>query len=258
MARKPLMAGNWKMNLDHLEAVSFINSLGMALEDRDFDYSTEVAVIPPFTDIRSVQTTIDGDKLKIVYGAQDVAVYESGAYTGEVSALMLKKLGCTYVLVGHSERREYHNESDELVGRKAQAVYAQDMTPIICCGEVLEVRQKGEHVDHVVSQLRGALAGFTGDQVKTLVIAYEPVWAIGTGEVATPADAEEVCGAIRELIATLYDRDTADQIRILYGGSVNSGNVKELMAQPNIDGGLVGGASLKADEFAKIADFKNL
>ncbi len=258
MTRKPLMAGNWKMNLDHLEAVQLINQLGMALEDRHFDYSTEVVVIPPFTDIRSVQTTIDGDRLKIEYGAQDVAVYESGAYTGEVSALMLKKLGCKYVLTGHSERREYHNESDELVGRKAQAVVAQGMTPIICCGEVLEIRKEGKHVDHVVSQLRGALAGFTGDQVADLVIAYEPVWAIGTGEVATPADAEEVCKAIRELIADLYDQDVADKIRILYGGSVNSGNVKELMAQPNIDGGLVGGASLKAEEFAKIADYQNL
>lgn len=258
MARKPLMAGNWKMNLDHLEAVQLVNQLGMELEDRDFDYSTEVVVIPPFTDIRSVQTTIDGDRLKIEYGAQDVSVYESGAYTGEVSALMLKKLGCKYVLTGHSERREYHDESDELVGRKAQAIYAQGMTPIICCGEVLEIRKEGKHVDHVVSQLRGALAGFTGDQAKNLVIAYEPVWAIGTGEVATPADAEEVCAAIRVLLADLYDQDIADQIRILYGGSVNSGNVKELMAQPNIDGGLVGGASLKAAEFAKIADFESL
>lgn len=258
MARKPLMAGNWKMNLDHMEAVQFINAFGMELEDREFDYSTEVAVIPPFTDIRSVQTTIEGDKLKIKYGAQDVAVYESGAYTGEVSALMLSKLGCTYVLVGHSERREYHDESDELVGRKAQAVVAQGMTPIICCGEVLEVRKQGKHVDHVVSQLRGALAGFTADQAKDLVIAYEPVWAIGTGEVATPADAEEVCKAIRDLVAALYDKDVADQIRILYGGSVNATNVKELMSQPNIDGGLVGGASLDAQQFAKIVDYKNL
>lgn len=258
MSRKPIMAGNWKMNMDHLQAIQLVNQLSMELNDRNFDYSTEVVVIPPFTDIRSVQTTIEGDSLKIKYGAQDVSIYESGAYTGEVSALMLSKLGCDYVTVGHSERREYHGETDELVGQKAQAVVAQKMVPIICCGEVLEVRKAGKHVDTVVSQIKGALSGFTGDQVKDLVIAYEPVWAIGTGEVATPADAEEVCKAIRELIAALYDQATADAIRILYGGSVNSSNVKELMAQPNVDGGLVGGASLKADEFAKIADYKNL
>ena len=258
MARKPLMAGNWKMNLNHLEAIELVQKLAMELSDRHFDGSTEVVVIPPYTDIRSVQTTIDGDKLPIEYGAQDVSLFESGAYTGEISASMLDKLGCKYVVVGHSERREYHGETDELIGRKAQAVVAQGMTPIICCGEVLEVRQNGTHVDHVVGQIKDALAGFTGDQVKGLVIAYEPVWAIGTGEVATPAHAEEVCKAIRELVAALYDQEIADAVRILYGGSVNSGNVKELMAQPNVDGGLVGGASLKADEFAKIVDFKSL
>lgn len=259
MTRKPIMAGNWKMNMDHLEAIQLVQSLAMELSDRNFDYSTvDVVVIPPYTDLRSVQTTVDGDNLKIKYGAQDVSLFESGAYTGEVSGTMLKKLGCSYVVVGHSERREYHNESDELVGQKAQTVVANGMVPIICCGEVLEIRQSGKHVDHVVGQVKAALQGFTGDQVKDLVIAYEPVWAIGTGEVATPADAEEVCKAIRELVAALYDQQVADAIRILYGGSVNSKNVKELMAEPDVDGGLVGGASLKADEFAKIADFANL
>jgi len=259
MARKPIMAGNWKMNMDHLEAIQLVQALAMELSDRSFDYDVaDVVVIPPFTDIRSVQTTIDGDKLGIKYGAQDVSLHESGAFTGEVSGKMLKKLGCTYVVVGHSERREYHNESNELVGQKAQVVVANDMVPIICCGEVLEIRQSGKHVEHVVGQMTAALNGFTADQVKNLVIAYEPVWAIGTGEVATPADAEEVCKAIRELVADLYDGETAEAVRILYGGSVNSKNVKELMAQPDVDGGLVGGASLKADEFAKIADFANL
>lgn len=258
MARTPLMAGNWKMNLDHLQAVQLVNELAMALEDRNFDNSSEVVVIPPFTDIRSVQTTIDGDNLKLAYGAQDVSLHDSGAYTGEVSATMLEKLGCKYVVVGHSERREYHGETDEIVGQKAQVVAAHNMTPIVCCGEVLEIRQQGTHVEHVLSQVRGALAGFTGEQVAKLVIAYEPVWAIGTGEVATPADAEEVCGAIRQLLVDLYGAEVAESTRILYGGSVNSGNVKELMAQPNVDGGLVGGASLKAQEFAKIADFKHL
>lgn len=259
MTRKPIMAGNWKMNMDHLEAIQLVQGLAMELSDRNFDYNTvDVVVIPPYTDLRSVQTTVDGDNLKVKYGAQDVSLFESGAYTGEVSGTMLKKLGCSYVVVGHSERREYHDESDELVGQKAQRVVANGMVPIICCGEVLEIRQSGKHVDHVVGQIKAALQGFTGDQVKDLVIAYEPVWAIGTGEVATPADAEEVCKAIRELVAALYDQSVADAIRILYGGSVNSKNVKELMEEPDVDGGLVGGASLKADEFAKIADFANL
>lgn len=258
MARKPIMAGNWKLNLDHIQAIELVNKLAMELADRRFDGATEVVVVPPFTDIRSVQTVIDADKLPLKYGAQDVSVHESGAYTGEVSAPMLKKLGCTYVVVGHSERREYHGETDAIVNAKARAAVTHDLIPIICCGEELSVRQAGTHVAHVISQIRGALEGFSGDEVKDLVIAYEPIWAIGTGEVATPADAEEVCGAIRALVVELYDQTVADAVRILYGGSVNSGNVKELMAKPNVDGGLVGGASLKADEFAKIADYQNL
>ena len=258
MARKPIMAGNWKMNLDHQEAIQLVNALNMELEDRDFDYSTEVVVVPPFTDIRSVQTTVDADDMKIKYGAQDVSVHDAGAYTGEISAAMLSKLGVDYVVVGHSERREYHGETDKLVGEKAAVAQAAGMVPIICCGEPLEIRKAGTHVETVVAQVKEALEGFEGDKVKELVIAYEPIWAIGTGEVATPEDAEEVCAAIRELIAGLYDQDVADAVRILYGGSVNSGSVKGLMAQPNVDGGLVGGASLKAGEFAKIADFKNL
>lgn len=258
MARIPLIAGNWKMNMDHVQAVSLVNKLATELDDRNFDYAkTEVVVIPPFTDLRSVQTVIDGDDLKIKLGAQDVAVYESGAYTGEISALMLKKLGVSFVVVGHSERREYHAETDDLVGQKGKAVLAQGMTPIICVGEVLQIRKDGKHVDHVVSQIKGALAGYTKDDAKKVVIAYEPVWAIGTGEVATPADAEEVSAAIRELLAVLFDQETADAIRILYGGSVKSSNVKEIMAEPNVDGALVGGASLDADEFAKICDFAN-
>ena len=231
MARIPLIAGNWKMNMDHVQAVSLVNKLATELDDMDFDYSkTDVVVIPPYTDLRSVQTVIEGDGLAIALGAQDVAVYESGAYTGEISATMLDKLGVKYVVVGHSERREYHGESDDLVGQKGKAVLAKGMTPIICCGEVLEVRKNGQHVDHVVSQLKGALAGYTKDDAKKVVIAYEPVWAIGTGEVATPADAEEVSAAIRELLATMFDKETADAIRILYGGSVKSANVKEIMA----------------------------
>lgn len=258
MTRTPLIAGNWKMNLDHLQAIRLVQHLATELDDRRFDYAeTDVVVIPPYTDLRSVQTVIEGDNLSLKLGAQDVAVYESGAYTGEISATMLEKLGVSYVVVGHSERREYHNESDDLVGQKGKAAMEKGMIPIICCGEVLEVRKNGQHVDHVVSQLKGALAGYTKEEAAKVVIAYEPVWAIGTGEVATPADAEEVSKAVRELLAVLFDQQTADAIRILYGGSVKSSNVKEIMAQPNVDGALVGGASLDADEFAKICDFKN-
>ena len=257
MARTPLMAGNWKMNLNHLEAINLVEGLSAQLRDVDFDYSkVEVVVIPPFTDIRSVQTVVESEDMKIGYGAQDVSVHESGAYTGEVSASMLTKLGCKYVVVGHSERREYHNESDQLVGEKARVTLAAGMTPIICCGEGLEVRKAGKHVDHVLSQIRGALEGIEAADVVKSVIAYEPIWAIGTGEVATPEDAQEVCGAIREEVAKLYDQATADAVRVLYGGSVKSGNVKDIMTKPDVDGALVGGASLKAEEFAKIANFQ--
>lgn len=256
MTRTPLMAGNWKMNMDHLEAIHLVQGLHMDLSDNNFDYSTaEVVVIPPFTDLRSVQTVVEGDEMKIKYGAQDVSTHDSGAYTGEVSATMLKKLGCSYVVVGHSERREYHSESDELVGEKARVALAAGITPIICCGEGLDVRKAGNQVSHVLTQIDGALNGMSADDVKTAVIAYEPIWAIGTGEVATPEDAQEVCGAIRKRIAELYDADTAAATRILYGGSVKSSNVADIMAQEDVDGALVGGASLKADEFGKIARF---
>ncbi len=259
MARTPLMAGNWKMNLDHLEAIHLVQGLALALDDANFDYSsTEVVVIPPFTDIRSVQTVVEGDGLKIRYGAQDVSTHQAGAYTGEISAEMLVKLGVSYVVVGHSERREYHHESDALVGEKARVVLDAGMTPIICCGEGLDVRKAGRQVEHVLAQIDGALEGMDAEAAAKVVIAYEPIWAIGTGEVATPADAQEVCGAIRLRLAELYSAEVAETVRILYGGSVKSSNVAEIMAEPDVDGGLVGGASLKADEFAKIARFQTL
>lgn len=257
MTRTPLMAGNWKMNLDHLEAISLVQKLALTLKDLKHDYTTtEAAVIVPFTDIRSVQTLIDSEEFELAYGAQDVSVQDSGAYTGEISTSMLSKLGCSYVVVGHSERREYHGESNELVGQKAKKVLDAGMVPIMCCGEALEVRKDGQQVEFVLGQIDEMLSGLTAEEVATSVIAYEPIWAIGTGEVATPDDAQEVCGAIRRKVAELYDDATAEAVRIQYGGSVKSSNIKDIMAQPDVDGALVGGASLDADEFAKIVTFQ--
>ena len=254
--RVPLMAGNWKMNLDHLEANHLVQGLAMALQDDNHDYTAcEVLVLPPFTDIRTVQTIVDADDLDIKYGAQDVSVHDNGAYTGEVSASMLTKLGCTYVVVGHSERREYHGASDALVGAKARKTLDTGMIPIMCCGEALEVRRAGTHVEFVLGQIRAALKGWSAGDVARIVIAYEPIWAIGTGETATAADAQEVCSAIREALRIDYGDTTADAVRILYGGSAKPGNIKELMAQADVDGALVGGASLKADSFAAMANF---
>jgi triosephosphate isomerase len=253
MARKPLMAGNWKMNLNHVEATGLVQKLAWTLADAKYDpEKSEAAVIVPFTDIRTVQTLIEGDKLPLKFGAQDVSVHASGAYTGEISADMLAKLNCAYVVVGHSERREYHGETDALIGAKAKVVFEAGMTPIICCGEVLEIRKQGTHVEHVLGQVEECLAPLTADQVAASVIAYEPVWAIGTGEVATPADAQEVCGAIRGYVTETFGAAAGEAVRIQYGGSVKANNVVEIMAQPDVDGALVGGASLNVDEFAKI------
>ncbi len=254
-SRLPLMAGNWKMNLNHLEAIATVQKLGFSLNDEDFA-ACEVAVLPPFTDIRSVQTLVDGDKLDIKYGAQDLSTADKGAYTGEISGAMLAKLGCTYVVVGHSERREMHAETDEVVSAKAQAAYKHGLVPIVCVGEGLEVRQAGNQVAHTLAQVDGSLAGITAAQAETVVVAYEPVWAIGTGEVATPADAQEVCGAIRGRLAELYTPEIADKIRVLYGGSVKANNVAAIMAEKDVDGALVGGASLDPDEFVAIARFR--
>ena len=252
MARTPLIAGNWKMNLDHHQAIATVQKLDFALP-KDYYEKVDVAVTVPFTDIRSVQTLVDGDKLQVTYGAQDVSQHESGAYTGEVSAQMLAKLGCTWVVVGHSERREYHNESDELVAAKAAAALKHGMSPIVCVGEPLEIREAGTHVDYVIEQTRASLAGLSAEDLGNTVIAYEPVWAIGTGKVASAADAQEVCAAIRGLIRELAGDDVADGMRILYGGSVKTDSVAEIVGQPDVDGGLVGGASLDGEEFAKLA-----
>lgn len=257
--RVPLMAGNWKMNLNHQEAVVLVQKLAWTLSDKKHDYAkVEVAVVPPFTDIRSVQTLVDGDRLKIKYGAQDVSAHDNGAYTGEVSASMLAKLGCSYVVVGHSERREYHAEGDELVNAKAMKAIEHGIVPIVCVGEGLEVRKEGRHVEHTLAQVEGSLAGLTAEQVADLVIAYEPVWAIGTGEVATPDDAQEVCAAIRGKIAEAFSDEAAGRVRILYGGSVKAANVAGIMEKPDVDGALVGGASLQADEFGGICRFYDM
>ena len=257
MSRTPLMAGNWKMNLDHLQGTHLVQKLDWTLKDGKHDFgAVEVAVMPPFTDLRSVQTLIEGDRLELKFGGQDLSVYDSGAYTGEISGQFLAKLGCTYVIVGHSERREYHNETDAVVADKLAAAYRSGLTPIFCCGEGLEVRKAGTHVAHVVAQVEAGLAKLTPEQVRSLVVAYEPIWAIGTGEVATPDDAQEVCSAIRTKLAEMYSGDTADGIRILYGGSVKSGNIATIMAGADVDGALVGGASLDPSEFAAICRYQ--
>jgi triosephosphate isomerase len=252
------MAGNWKMNLDHLEATHLVQKLDWTLRDAKHDYSAvEVAVLVPFTDLRSVQTLIDGDKLFIKHGAQDLSVHDAGAYTGEISGAFLSKLGCTYVAVGHSERRQYHAEDDAVVGAKVKAAYKHGLTPILCCGEGLEVRKQGQQVEHVLRQIDAALDGVSTELVRSIVIAYEPIWAIGTCEVATPADAQEVCSAIRTRLAELYSGDIADGIRILYGGSVKANNVAAIMAQTDVDGALVGGAAIVADEFVSICRYRD-
>jgi triosephosphate isomerase len=256
-ARTPLMAGNWKMNLDHQQAAHLVQKLDWTLKDAKLDFSTvEIAVLAPFTDLRTVQTLVEGDHLEIRYGAQDLSTHESGAYTGEISGLMLAKLGCTYVAVGHSERREYHGEDDAEVRAKVKAALKHGLAPILCIGEGLPVRQAGDQVEFTVGQLTEALEGVSPEAGKDLVVAYEPVWAIGTGEVATPEDAQEVCGAIRRSLAEIWSAEHAARTRVLYGGSVKSSNIAAIMAQPDVDGGLVGGASLDADEFAAICRFR--
>jgi triosephosphate isomerase len=252
--RKPLIAGNWKMNLNHLEAIAVTQKLAYSLEDRDYD-AVEIVVIPPFTDIRSVQTLVDGDRLRLLYGAQDLSTAESGAYTGEISGSMLNKLGCTYVLVGHSERRASHNEDDAKVNKKIKAALANELKPIFCIGEELAIREAGDHISFVLEQLRNGLKGFHKPDLKKIVIAYEPVWAIGTGKTATPEDAQEVCSAIRDELRKIGSDEIADNCRILYGGSVKSINTLDIMKEADVDGALVGGASLDPEEFARISKF---
>ncbi|AWB84055.1 triose-phosphate isomerase [Corynebacterium liangguodongii] len=252
MARKPLIAGNWKMNLDHLEALSSAQKLAFAFPKDGYEY-VDIALTVPFTDLRSIQTLVDGDKLSITYGAQDLSQHDNGAHTGDISASMLAKLGCTWVIVGHSERRADHGETDELVAAKAAKALAHGISPIVCVGEPEAVRDAGSHVAFVTEQTRASLAGLSAADLAKTVIAYEPVWAIGTGKTASAADAQEVCQAIRGVIRELADDATAESIRILYGGSVKVETIGEVVAEPDVDGGLVGGASLDGQEFARLA-----
>jgi triosephosphate isomerase (TIM) len=252
--RRPLMAGNWKMNLNHLEAIGLVQKLAFSLNEQQLT-DVEVVVLPPYTDIRSVQSVVDGDKLLIGYGAQDLSEHASGAYTGDISGSMLAKLGCQYVIVGHSERRAFHDEDDALVNAKVKAALANDIAPILCVGEGLDIRDAGGHEAHAVAQLDAALEGLTPEQVEKIVVAYEPIWAIGTGKTATPEDAQEVIGALRRRLAERYSPELAERVRILYGGSVKGSNIVGIMAQPDVDGALVGGASLDAEEFVLICRF---
>ena len=253
-ARTPLISGNWKMNHNHFEAIQTIQKLAYALNSEDYDH-VDVSVHPPFTDLRSVQTVLQADDVPVLLGAQNVHFEEKGAFTGEVSPTMLSKLNVVLVIVGHSERRELFGETDDVVNLKAKAVLGAGMTPIACVGETLEERQAGQAESKVAGQIAGSLAGLSAEAVGDLVVAYEPIWAIGTGETATPDDAQHMCGHIRSLIREQWG-GAADSVRIQYGGSVKPGNAPELMGQADIDGALVGGASLDPDDFARIANFR--
>jgi triosephosphate isomerase (TIM) len=254
MTRRPLISGNWKMNLNHYEAIQTVQKLHYLVPKEVYE-DVDVSVHPPFTDLRSVQTVIESEDFEFHLGAQHCHTDDSGAFTGEISPAFLAKLNVVYVIAGHSERRELFGETDETVNRKVAAIQQHGMTPIMCCGETLEEREAGGTEAKVLGQIEAGLAGRTNEQIASLVIAYEPIWAIGTGKTATAADAQEVCAAIRAKVRELTDDATADAVRIQYGGSVKAANATELMAQPDIDGALVGGASLDPDEFARILQF---
>ncbi len=254
-ARKPLISGNWKMHLNHFEALQTVQKLHYALTRADFD-AVDVTVHPPFTDLRTVQTAIDSDHMSIVLGAQHCHWEEKGAFTGEVAPVMLAKLQVRYVIAGHSERRQLFGETDDMVNRKVRAILAAGMTPILCVGETLDEHEAGATEERVVAQLRAGLAGLAGEAIGTMVIAYEPIWAIGTGRTATPEDAQAVCARVRAEVREIARVEAATSVRVQYGGSVKATNIAELMAQPDIDGALVGGACLDPDEFARIVQYR--
>jgi triosephosphate isomerase len=249
--RRPLISGNWKMHLNHFEAIQTVQKLSYLLKKDDYA-SVDVTVHPPFTDLRSVQTVLEADKIPVGLGAQHCHFEEKGAFTGEVSPAMLAKLNVAYVICGHSERRQLFGETDEMVNQKVKAIIKHGMTPIMCCGETLEEREADSTEERVSSQVRAGLRGVGADDVAKLVIAYEPIWAIGTGRNATPDDAQAVCKAIRGVVAEESGADAAAAVRIQYGGSVKGANAAELLSQPDIDGALVGGASLDPEDFARI------
>ncbi|ODU98913.1 MAG: triose-phosphate isomerase [Pseudonocardia sp. SCN 73-27] len=246
-----LIVGNWKMNLTHADTVGYLQKLARGLPARYY-HNVEVVVLPPFTAIRSAQTMVLSDGFMMTYGAQDVSQHESGAYTGEVSGAMLAELRCRYVVVGHSERRQHHHEDDTVVNAKVRAALAHGIPPILCVGEGLEVRDADSHIGHCTAQLTAALEKVIPEEAATVVVAYEPVWAIGTGRVAGPSEAQEVCAALRTTLGELYGQTVAGAVRVLYGGSVKSDNIGEIVAERDIDGALIGGASIDPDEFAKL------
>ncbi len=255
MARKPLMSGNWKMNLNHYEAIQLVQKLSYALSKDDVE-AVDISIHPPFTDLRSVQTVLESENIPISLGAQNCHAEEKGAFTGEISPLMLEKLYVTYVICGHSERRQMFGETNAEVNAKVKAIFKANMIPIMACGETLEQREAGQMEAHIVEQVTEGLAGVKADQVASMVIAYEPIWAIGTGVTATAEDAQEVCALVRATIGELYDSSTAESVRIQYGGSVKPSSAPELMSQPDIDGALIGGASLSAEDFAGCIQYR--
>jgi triosephosphate isomerase len=253
--RRPIMAGNWKMHYTHLDAIQVVQKLSYRLEDRDYK-ECEIVVCPPFTALRSVQTVLEADRIPILLGAQNVYSKDKGAFTGEVSPPMLSKLNVSFVIVGHSERRQLFGETDEEVNQKLKAILKHEMTPIVCVGETLEEREAGQTDERVESQVRAAFAGVRAAGAALAVVAYEPIWAIGTGRNATPEDADATIAVIRAALRDVFNDETAGAIRILYGGSVKPGNIADLMAMPEIDGALVGGASLDPDDFARVVRFR--
>ena len=253
--RKPIISGNWKMNLNHFEAIQLVQKLSYGLTKDDVE-AVDVTIHPPFTDLRSIQTVLEADKIPIALGAQNCHWESSGAYTGEIAPIMLAKLNVAFVIAGHSERRQLFGETNDDVNRKVKAILKAEMTPIMACGETLEQREAGEMESHIVEQISDGLAGVKADQVEGMVIAYEPIWAIGTGATATPEDAQEVCALVRATVADLYNTSTAGKLRIQYGGSVKPGTAPELMSQPDIDGALIGGAALSAEDFAHCIQYR--
>lgn len=254
-SRVRLMAGNWKMHFDHLQSIAFVQKLAWTLNDAKHDFdAVEVAVFPPFTDLRSVQTIVEADKLRLAYGAQDLSPHDHGAYTGDVSGQFLRALGCRYVLVGHSERRTGHGETDEVCRDKVAAAAKHELVPVLCVGETADDLEHHGASAVPVRQLRAALEG--NDGVAELVVAYEPVWAIGSGQAATPEQAQTVCRALRDTLVDLRGDEFAAATRILYGGSVKADNIAGFMREPDVDGALVGGASLKIDDFSAIARYR--